>query len=91
MMVLVMGMPLRAAIAASNFMLGVTAATSAVLYYQRGFLDPGIAIPTALGVVVGAQIGTRIGGKVRSHWLKLLCQSLLLIFAVQMLYRAITG
>jgi uncharacterized membrane protein YfcA len=90
-MSLVMGMPLRAAIATSNFMIGVTAATSAIIYYQRGFLDPDIAIPTALGVLVGAQIGTRIGGKVRSHNLKLIFQGLLIVFAVQMLYRAVAG
>jgi uncharacterized membrane protein YfcA len=90
-MSLVMGMPLRAAIGTSNFMLGVTAATSAVIYYQRGLLDPTIAIPTALGVLVGAQIGTRIGGKVRSTSLKLIFQGLLLVFAVQMLYRAVAG
>ncbi len=86
---LVMGMPLRAAIATSNFMIGVTAATSAVIYYQRGFLDPNIAIPTALGVLAGAQVGTRIGGKVRSTTLKRIFQGLLLIFAVQMLYQAV--
>ena len=62
-----------------------------MIYYQRGFLDPGIAIPTALGVLVGAQIGTRIGGKVRSHWLKRIFQGLLLIFAVQMFYQAVMG
>ena len=90
-MSLVMGMPLRAAIATSNFMIGVTAATSAVIYYQRGFLDPGVAIPTALGVLVGAQIGTRVGGRVRSQWLKRIFQGLLLIFAVQMLYQAVMG
>lgn len=89
MMSLLMGLPLRAAIATSNFMIGVTAAASAVIYYQRGFLDPGIAIPTALGVLIGSQVGTRIGSKVRSHWLKLLFQGLLLIFAVQMLYQAV--
>jgi uncharacterized protein len=90
-MSLVMGMPLRAAIATSNFMIGVTAATSALIYYQRGLLDPNIAIPTALGVLVGAQIGTRVGGKVRSTSLKLIFQGLLLVFAVQMLYQAVTG
>jgi uncharacterized membrane protein YfcA len=89
-MSLVMGMPLRAAIATSNFMIGVTAATSAVIYYQRGFLDPDIAIPTALGVLVGAQIGTRVGGRVRSNTLKLIFQGLLLVFAVQMIYQAVT-
>jgi uncharacterized protein len=90
-MSLVMGMPLRAAIATSNFMIGVAAATSAVIYYQRGLLDPIIAIPTALGVLVGAQIGTRVGGKVRSTSLKRIFQGLLLIFAVQMLYKAVIG
>lgn len=90
-MSLVMGMPLRAAIATSNFMIGVTAATSAVIYYQHGFLDPRVAIPTALGVLAGAQIGSRLGGRMRSHWLKQIFQGLLIIFAVQMLYQAIRG
>nr|WP_255603619.1 sulfite exporter TauE/SafE family protein [Oscillochloris sp. ZM17-4] len=90
-MSLVMGMPLRAAIATSNFMIGVTAATSAVIYYQHGFLDPRVAIPTALGVLGGAQIGARIGGKVRSQRLKQIFQGLLIIFAVQMLFQAIRG
>lgn len=90
LMSLVMGMPVRASIATSNFMLGVTAATSAVIYYQRGFLDPRIAIPTALGVLLGAQIGARISGRVRNQQLKLVFQGLLLVFAVQMIYRAMT-
>lgn len=90
-MSLVMGMPLRAAIATSNFMIGVTAATSALIYYQRGFLDPNVVIPTALGVLVGAQIGTRVGGRVRSNNLKLIFQGLLAIFAIQMLYQAVAG
>ena len=90
-MSLVMGVPLRAAIATSNFMIGITAATSAIIYYQHGYIDPRIAIPTALGVLVGAQLGTRIGGRVRSHWLKQLFQGLLLIFAIQMFYKAVAG
>jgi hypothetical protein len=90
-MSLVMGMPLRAAIGTSNFMIGITAATSAVIYYQHGYLNPSIAIPTALGVLLGAQLGTRIGGRVRSHRLKQIFQGLLLVFAVQMFYQAVVG
>jgi len=90
-MSLVMGMPLRAAIATSNFMIGITAATSAIVYFQHGYIDPSVAIPTALGVLVGAQIGSRIGGRLRSQRLKQLFQGLLLVFAAQMFYRAITG
>ena len=88
---LVMGVPLRAAIATSNFMIGITGATSAVVYCQHGYLDPRIAIPTSLGVLIGAQVGTRIGGRVRSQKLKQLFQWLLLIFAVQMIYKAVRG
>ena len=90
-MSLIMGMPLRAAIATSNFMIGITAATSAVIYYQHGYLDPSIAIPTALGVLLGAQLGTRIGGRVRSQRLKQIFQGLLLVFAIQMFYQAVVG
>lgn len=90
-MSLVMGVPLRASIATSNFMIGITAATSAIIYYTHGYMDPTIAIPTALGVLVGAQIGTRLGGRLRSQKLKQVFQVLLLVFAVQMFYRAMRG
>jgi uncharacterized protein len=87
-MSLVMGMPLKAAIATSNFMIGVTAATSAIIYYQHGYIVPTIAVPTALGVLLGAQIGPRIGGRARSDTLKIIFQLLLLFFAVQMIWKA---
>jgi len=86
---LVMGVPLRAAIATSNFMIGITAATSALIYYQHGYLDPRIAIPTSLGVLIGAQMGTRVGGKLKSQRLKQVFQILLLVFAIQMIYQAV--
>jgi len=86
-MSVVMGIPMRAAIATSNFAIGVTAAASAIIYYQHGYVKPDIAIPTALGVLLGARLGTFIGGRVRSQRLKQIFQGLLLIFAVQMFVR----
>jgi uncharacterized membrane protein YfcA len=88
---LIMGLPLRAAIATSNFMIGITAATSAVIYYQHGYIDPSVAIPTALGVLVGAQLGSRIGGRVRSSSLKHIFRWLLVLFSILMFYKAVTG
>lgn len=90
-MSVVMHVPMRAAIATSNFMIGITAATSAVIYYANGYINPSIAIPTALGVLLGAQLGARVGGKVQSSVLKSLFQALLLFFAILMLVRAFTG
>ncbi len=89
-MSLVMGLPIKAAIATSNFMIGVTAATSAVIYYGRGYIVPDIAVPTALGVLIGAQLGPRLGSRARSQTLKWIFQLLLAVFAVQMLWKAIT-
>lgn len=85
---LMMGVPLRAAIATSNFMIGITAATSGIIYYMSGFVSPKLAIPTALGVLAGAQIGTRVGGRIRSQRLRQIFQLLLLAFATMMLVQA---
>jgi uncharacterized protein len=88
-MTLVMGLPMRASIATSNFMIGITAAASAVIYYQHGYVDPSIAIPTALGVLLGARTGTIIGGRVRGKRLKLIFQAVLIVFALQMFVETI--
>jgi len=90
-MSLVMGVPLRAAIATSNFMIGITAATSAIVYYRHGYINPAIAIPATLGVLVGAQAGTRLGGRLRSRRLKQVFQILLFVFALQMFIQALRG
>ena len=81
---LIMGIPLRAAIATSNFMIGITAATSAIIYYKHGYIDPIVAVPTALGILIGAQVGSRLGGRIRSESLKKIFGWVLLIFALIM-------
>ena len=89
MMTVVMGLPLRAAIATSNFMIGVTAATSALIYLSRGYVAPYLAVPTALGVLVGAGLEPRLGLKIRGSSLKRVFQVLLVALAVQMLWKAV--
>jgi uncharacterized membrane protein YfcA len=86
-----MRLPFKVSTTTSNFMIGVTAATSAVIYFQRGYVDPRIAIPTALGVLFGAQVGSRLGGRARSSTLRLIFRWLLALFAIIMLYRAVQG
>jgi uncharacterized membrane protein YfcA len=88
---LVLGIPLRAAIATSNFMIGITAATSAIIYYQRGLIDLSVAIPTALGVLIGAHIGARVGTHVKRSYLRRIFQVVLFLFALIMFYKAYTG
>ena len=57
---LVMKVPMRASVATSNFMIGVTAAASAFIYYSGGFVDPTLAGMVIVGVFLGTAVGTRI-------------------------------
>ena len=57
---LLMGVPLKATIATSNLMIGVTAATGAAIFYGRGYMDPYWAVPAALGILAGARLGPRL-------------------------------
>lgn len=89
LMHLAMGVPLRTAAATSNLMIGITAAASAVIYLLRGEIDPYVAGPTAIGVFLGASIGSRIAPRVNVRWLQLAFIVVLGVTAVQMLARAI--
>jgi uncharacterized membrane protein YfcA len=84
-----MGVPLRVATATSNLMIGITAAASAVIYLIRGEVDPYVAGPVAIGVFVGASLGSRLAHRVELRVLKLLFVAVLLWTALQMLLKAL--
>jgi uncharacterized membrane protein YfcA len=86
---LVMGVPLRVATATSNLMIGITASTSAIVYLLRGGIDPYAAGPAALGVFLGASLGSRTAHRVDVRLLRLLFVVVLLYTAFEMLQRAI--
>jgi uncharacterized membrane protein YfcA len=88
LMHLVMGVPLRVATATSNLMIGITASTSAIVYLLRGGIDPYAAGPTAIGVFLGAAIGSRTAHRIDLRVLRWLFAVVLLYTAVQMLGRA---
>lgn len=84
-----MGVPLRVAAATSNLMIGITAASSAVVYLLRGEIDPYVAGPTAIGVFLGATFGSRVAHRVQLRYLRALFVAVLLYTAVQMLLRGV--
>jgi sulfite exporter TauE/SafE len=55
-----MRMPFKVFITTSNFMTGVTAAASAGMYLNRGYIDPGLSMPVMLGVLLGSLLGARV-------------------------------
>ena len=85
-----MGVPLRIATATSNLMIGITAAASAIIYLLRGEIDPYVAAPTAIGVFIGASVGSRLGHRVDLRILRWLFVLVLLYTASQMLMKAVS-
>jgi uncharacterized membrane protein YfcA len=81
---LIMGVPLRVATATSNFMIGVTASAGAIVYLLRGGIDPYVAGPTAVGVFIGASIGSRVAHRIDTRILRGLFVAVLLFTAYEM-------
>lgn len=86
-----MRLPFKVSTTTSNFMIGVTAAASAGVYLHRGYIDPTIALPVMLGVLSGALLGARILGRADVTWLRRLFTVVVVVMAVEMLYKGITG
>jgi uncharacterized membrane protein YfcA len=90
-MYLILGVPLRVATATSNFMIGVTAATSALVYYGRGDLRLDIAGPLVVGVFSGSILGARIAPRIRTRAIAYLLIVLMVYLSGQMAYKIATG
>lgn len=86
---LAMGLPIKVSTATSNFMIGVTAAASAGIYFARGDIDPFIAAPVAVGVLAGAMLGSRLLGRLRSSSVRVVLVALLAVVSVQMLLKGL--
>jgi uncharacterized membrane protein YfcA len=83
------GVPLRAAAATSAFMIGVTAAGGAIIYYGNNQLVPSLAAAAILGVQAGSTGGMTLAARASSRALKLLMAVVLFIVSVLMFYRSI--
>lgn len=86
-----MKIPFKVSTTTSNFMVGVTAAASAVIYLQRGYIDPGLAMPIVVGVLVGAFFGSKILPKTNVRKLRILFSVVIFFLAISMIYNAVTG
>jgi len=84
-----LGLPLRVATATSTVMIAVTAAASGIVYLVRGGIDPYVLGPTAVGVFVGAALGSRSAERIDLRILRLLFIAVLVYTAAQMVRRAI--
>jgi len=86
-----MKLPFKVSTTTSNFMIGVTAAASAGVYLNRGYVDPGLAMPVMLGVLAGSLLGTRVLVRMETKWLRLVFSLVIALLGIEMLYKGIRG
>lgn len=86
---LAMKLPMKVSTTTSNFMIGVTAAASAGIYFVRGDVNPLIVAPVALGILIGAVIGARLLLRSRNVTVRKAFAVVLAIAAVEMILSAL--
>jgi len=86
-----MRLPYRVSTTTSNFMIGITAAVSAGIYFSHGYIYPPIAFPVLIGVIAGALLGARLLTKIHVRWLRIIFSVVICLMGAQMLYKALTG
>jgi uncharacterized membrane protein YfcA len=73
----------------SNFMIGVTAAASAGIYFSRSDIPPLIAAPVALGILVRALVGDRVLARLSNRILRIIFLVVIVVAAVEMVLRGV--
>jgi uncharacterized membrane protein YfcA len=86
---LAMHLPMKVSSATSNFMIGLTAAASAGIYYMRGDIQAIIAAPVAMGVLIGANLGTRLLSRLRGSVIRQIFIVVLAAICLEMLGRGL--
>jgi len=84
-----MRLPMKVSTATSNFMIGITSAASAGVYFSRGDIHPLLAAPVAVGVLVGAAGGTRLMSRLRNTTVRKIFLPVLGWLAVSMILRGL--
>ncbi len=86
-----MRLPFKVSTTTSNFMIGVTAAASAGVYLNRGYIDPGLAMPVMLGVLAGSLVGARVLVRAQPQSLRAVFSLVIVALGVEMIYNGLTG
>lgn len=87
----IMKVPFKVSTTTSNFMMGVTACASAVIYVQRGNIVPGMACPVMIGVLFGALTGAKLLKRLDVRLLRRIFCIVILMVAANMIYQGATG
>ncbi len=84
-------LPYKVATTTSNFMIGITAATSAGIYFAQGYINPTITFPVVIGVFAGSFFGAKILPSLQNQTLRIIFSIVICMIGLQMLYQTLTG
>jgi uncharacterized membrane protein YfcA len=84
-----MRLPMKVSTATSNFMIGITSAATAGVYFARGDINPLLSAPVAVGVLAGAVLGTRLMARLRNTTVRKAFLPVLAYLALSMLLRGL--
>jgi uncharacterized membrane protein YfcA len=85
----VMKIPFKVSTSTSNFMIGVTAAASAGVYLNRGYIDPVLSMPVMIGVLIGSLVGAKILLKSRTRSIRVIFALVVALMGLEMIYNGI--
>jgi hypothetical protein len=83
-----MDVPLKATTATSNYMIGITAAASSIIYFANGFIDPFISSAVVIGVIAGGTLGSFVAGRAKTITIVKVMIGVFIIIGINMLLRA---
>jgi len=86
-----MRLPYKVSATTSNFIIGITAAVSAGVYFSNGYINPIITFPVLIGVLIGALSGAFVLAKLHNKKLRLIFSIVVLLLGSEMIYKGLTG
>ncbi len=84
----IMRVPVKASVATSVFMVGITVSASAFIYYIHDIIDLSVTAPAVLGILIGSQAGARLSRNLRSVVIVRVLVLILAYLAINLLLQA---
>ena len=84
-----MKLPIKVSTATSNFMMGVTATASALIYFFNGTINPAIAAPIAIGTLIGSRTGAKVMQRLDAKYIRYIFLPILLFTIINMLLKGL--
>jgi hypothetical protein len=86
---LISKVPIKAAVATSNFMIGITASAGALVYMLYGKIDLHLMATVTIGIYFGSQFSIRYFSKISDMKTKIILIILIIIASIEMFIEAI--